>query len=127
MQQLPDQAPSWVGQAGALLGVGGLGAILLKLIERMFARADRGDDVAAGLRAEMVRRLESLERSYAALEARERETFTKAVKLEAENVQLRRRYHSLINWMAMQPGLPTPPSWLQERIQGPTESGEQAP
>jgi hypothetical protein len=69
----------------------------------------------------MVRRLESLERTQSELERRERETFRKAVRLEAENVQLRRRYHDLINWIAIQPDLPQPPKWLFEVIDGPTE------
>jgi hypothetical protein len=120
VEQLPDSSASWAAQAGALLGVGGLGAILLKLIERIFARADRGDDVAAGLRAEMLRRLETLERQYQTLERRERESYQKAVRLEAENRALRNRYHGLVNWIAAQPGLPTPPPWLYEPVQGPT-------
>ena len=120
--QLPDQPSSWGAQLGALIGVGGLGAIVLKLIERIFARADRGDDIAAGLRAEMVRRIESLERSYTALEVRERETFTKAVKLESENIQLRRRYHALMNWIQSEPSLPQPPRWLLESVDGPTST-----
>ncbi|HEX5204805.1 MAG TPA: hypothetical protein VFW27_33215 [Actinoplanes sp.] len=120
-----DQAQSWLAQAGALLGVGGLGAILLKVVERVFARADRADDIAAGLRGEMVRRIETLERQYTELEKRERETFRRAVRLESENVQLRRRWHDLMNWMQAQPGLPTPPQWLYERIQGPTEGQAQ--
>jgi hypothetical protein len=123
--QLPETPATWATQIGALLGVGGLGAILLKVIERLFARADRTDDLAVGLRAEMVRRLESLERSQSDLERRERETFRKAVRLEAENVQLRRRYHDLINWIAMQPDLPQPPKWLFEVIDGPTQRSAQ--
>lgn len=116
MSQQFDPATS----AATLLGAGGLGAILLKLIERIFARADKGDDVAAGLRGEMVRRLETLEKQVSELEARERATYRKAVELEAENRQLRRRYHALINWITQQPGLPTPPDWLYERVDGPT-------
>ena len=128
MQVPPPQPPDWVAQAGALLGVGGLGAILLKLIERIFARADRGDDVAAGLRAEMLRRIETLERQYTQLEKRERESYQKAVRLESEviryrheNIALRNRYHDFIAWVSQQPGLPTPPGWLRERVTGPTE------
>lgn len=120
MEQFPDSTSPWLAQAGALLGVGGLGAIILKLIERIFARVDRGDDVAAGLRAEMVRRIESLERQYSTLERRERESYQKAVQLEAENRALRHRYHGLVNWLSAQPGLPQVPAWLYERIEGPT-------
>lgn len=112
---------TWAGYAVQLLGAGGLGFLLRELVKRWFGRMDRGDDVAAGLRAEMIRRIESLEKSYATLESRERETFRRAVKLEAENVQLRRRYHDLINWISQQPDLPTPPQWLYERVEGPTE------
>lgn len=104
-----------------LLGAGTVGAVLLKVVERVFARVDRRDDVAAGLRSEMVKRLETLERQYAALEGREREWYERSVRLEAENRALRQRYHALVNWMAQQPGLPTPPPWLYERIEGPTE------
>ena len=103
-----------------LLGAGGVGALLLRLVDRIFKRADRGDDVAAGLRGEMVRRIESLERNYAALEARERETFLRAVNLEAENRQLRRRWHALLNWLQSEPNLPQPPRWLFENVDGPT-------
>lgn len=112
---------TWAGYAAQLLGAGGLGFLLREVVKRGFDRIKDRDDVAAGLRAEMVRRIESLEKNYAGLETRERETFRRAVKLEAENVQLRRRYHDLINWIAAQPNLPTPPSWLYERVEGPTE------
>lgn len=115
--QLP---PDPVTSAVQLLGAGGLGAIALKLIERVFARADKSDDVATGLRAEMVRRLETLERQINDLETRERNSYRMATELRAENRQLRRRYHDLINWIATQPGLPTPPKWLYEPIEGPT-------
>lgn len=116
-----SEITTWVGYAAQLLGAGGLGFLLRELLKRGFQHAERRDDVAAGLRAEMVRRIESLEKNYTALEGRERETFRKAVKLEAENIQLRRRYHDLVNWIATQPGLPTPPKWLYERVEGPTE------
>lgn len=116
---------TWAGYAAQLLGAGGLGFLLRELVKRWFARQDRSDDVAAGLRAEMVRRIESLERNHSALETRERETFRRAVKLESENVQLRRRYHDLINWISAQPDLPTPPKWLYERVEGPTERTSQ--
>jgi hypothetical protein len=115
-QQLPDPLTSVV----QLLGAGGLGAIALKVVERIFARADKGDDVAAGLRKEMVSRLETLERQINDLEARERASFQMSTELRAENRQLRRRYHDLINWIAAQPGLPTPPAWLYEKVEGPT-------
>lgn len=103
-----------------LLGAGTLGALLLKVVERIFARADKGDDLAVGLRAEMIRRLETLEHQYASLELRERQSYQKAVRLDAENRALRNRYHALVNWIATQPGLPTPPQWLYEQVEGPT-------
>lgn len=116
----PDPG-TWAGYAAQLLGAGGLGFLLRELVKRVFDREDRRDDVAAGLRAEMVSRISTLEKNFGELERRERETFRKAVRLEAENVQLRRRYHDLINWISTQPDLPTPPKWLYERVEGPTE------
>lgn len=123
-QQFPDPVTSAV----QLLGAGGVGALLLKIVEKMFARADKGDDVAAGLRREMVARLETLETNFGDLEKRERETFRKLVQFETENRQLRRRYHALINWIAKQDGLPTPPPWLYEAVDGPTaDEGSKPP
>lgn len=112
--------PEWLAQIGALLGVGSLGAILLKLIEKMFARADKGDELAIGLRAEMLRRLTALEKSQAELEKRERAAYERSIALEAENRQLRRRFHQFVQWLSAQPGLPSPPAWLLEAIDGPT-------
>jgi hypothetical protein len=111
----------WGGYLAQLLGAGGLGFLLRELVKRWFQRRDRDDDIAAGLRGEMVRRIESLERNYAALEERERQTYVKAVQLEAENRLLRRRWHALMNWIQSEPSLPQPPSWLNERIDGPTQ------
>lgn len=105
-----------------LLGAGTVGAVALKLVERWFARADTKDALAVGLRSELVARLASLEASLKEIEAREREQYRRVVRLETENRQLRRRYHDLVNWMAAQPGLSQPPPWLQENVDGPTES-----
>jgi hypothetical protein len=111
---------SWGNYAVQLLGAGGLGYLLREIVKRVFARADKQDDVAAGLRGELVRRIETLERNYTALEAREREWFQRATNLEAENRGLRQRYHALINWLSEQPNLPTPPKWLYQPVEGPT-------
>lgn len=116
-----------LASAVQLIGAGGIGAVLLKIVERMFARADKSDDVAAGLRGEMVRRLERLEGQINDLEASERTSFQLATRLEAENRLLRRRYHALINWIAQQPSLPTPPSWLYEPVDGPTADESSRP
>ena len=116
-----------LASAVQLIGAGGLGAVLLKIVERMFARADKGDDVAAGLRGEMVRRLERLEGQLSDIESKERASFQLAIRLEAENRQLRRRYHALINWIAQQPSLPNPPSWLYEPVDGPTADESSRP
>ncbi len=120
-QQFPSDP---VSSAVQLLGAGGLGAIALKVIERLFARADKGDDVAHGLRSEMVRRLEVLEKQINELEVKERTSYTLATELRAENRQLRRRYHDLVNWIGSQPGLPTPPKWLYESVDGPTAGAD---
>lgn len=124
-----------LASAVQLIGAGGLGAVLLKLVERMFARADKGDDVAAGLRAEMVRRLERLEGQLNELEAKERTSFQLAIRLEAENRQLRRRYHRLMNYVQElvatidlhadrlkipEDERPKFPVWLIDAVDGPT-------
>lgn len=111
---------TWAGYLAQLLGAGGVGYLIREIVKRWYDRADRADDVAAGLRAEMVRRIEALERNYAELERREREYYQRSVQLEAENRTLRHRWHALMNWLAAQPELPTPPSWLYERVEGPT-------
>jgi uncharacterized protein YecE (DUF72 family) len=115
--------PNWLSQLGALVTAGGGSVVVVKLIEKAFQRADKQDDVAAGLRGELVRRLEVLEKHQAELEAREREWFQRATNLEAENRGLRQRYHALINWLSEQPNLPTPPKWLYQPVEGPTAEG----
>ncbi|MGE3267163.1 MAG: hypothetical protein AB7P40_00350 [Chloroflexota bacterium] len=120
--------PDPLASAAQLIGGAGIGAVLLKVVERMFARADKGDDVAAGLRGEMVRRLETLEKQMGELEAKERSSFQLAIRLEAENRQLRRRYHALLNWIQAEPSLPQPPAWLYEPVEGPTaDEGRPSP
>lgn len=112
---------TWVGHGVQLVGAGGVGFLIREVVKRMFDRADRKDDVAAGLRAEMLRRLDALEHQQAELEKRERAAYERSVALEAENRLLRRRYHGLLNWIAQQPGLPNPPAWLYDQVPGPTD------
>jgi hypothetical protein len=111
---------TWGGYAAQLLGAGSVGFLLRELVKRWFARKDRQDDIAAGLRGEMLRRIEMLERQYTTLEKRERESYSKAIRLEAENRHLRRRWHELMNWIQSEPSLPQPPRWLFESVDGPT-------
>ena len=110
---LPD---GWAGHAAQLAGAVGAGGIALKVLEKMFARADKRDDLEVGLRAEMLRRLAALEKSQAELEKRERAAYERSIALEAENRQLRRRFHQFVQWLAAQPDLPSPPVWLIEQI-----------
>lgn len=111
-----------VTAAAQILGAGTLGAVLLKVVERWFARADTKDQLAVGLRSELVARLATLETQLKEVETRERDQYRRVVRLENENRQLRRRYHDLIGWMSAQPDLPSPPKWLAEQVDGPTEN-----
>lgn len=110
----------WAGHVAQLATAVGAGGIALKVLEKMFARADKRDDLEVGLRSEMLRRLDSLEKGHAELEKRERAAYERSIALEAENRGLRRRYHQLINWLSAQPGLPDVPVWLREDVPGPT-------
>lgn len=127
---------------GQLLGAGTVGAILLKVVERLFARADKQDDLAVGLRSEMVARLAKLEARTDELDARleasrrdNQRLFEENSRLRSENGQLRQRYHGLMNLLQRlvdrdavyreKLGLPPEaidiPSWAYQRIPGPTE------
>lgn len=104
-----------------LLGAGTLGAVLLEIVKRIFARADTRDQLAIGLRTELVNRLATLEHQCAEIEQRERDYYRRVVRLEAENHHLRQRYRDLVLWLQSRPELPTPPPWLTEPVSGPTK------
>ena len=116
---------SWSDDWIKLLGAGGVGLLLREIIKQVFARANKGDDNAARLRgdlraqvAELIERVDVLDARVEAERQRANVLFAENAQLRAENGQLRSRYHNFINWVAAQPGLPTPPPWLYERIEG---------
>lgn len=131
MVQQVDLGSTNLGDLVKLLAGGGAMAVALRIVERIFARADKRDDVATGLRAEMIRRLEAYEKEHKELRA-ERDQYyrssiqyeTESKQYEAENLRLRERYHEIRNWIQLHPQL-DPPTWLFERVGGPTE-GKQA-
>jgi hypothetical protein len=112
-----------------LLGTGTVAAILLKLIERFFARADTRDTLAVGLRAEMIRRLETLEQQVgeqdARLEAMRQENTRLLIRVGQAEIRerwVRNRYHRLVNWMQSEPSFPQPPAYLLEDVPGGSET-----
>lgn len=139
----------WAGQIGSLIGAGGVGMIVLEIIKRAYARADKKSDDEAGARRELrenmledIKRLsDRVDKLEAEVEvSREREvklTVTNA-ELSSENVRLRNRYHQLLDYLqilipqldlyAEQLGVPDEkrpklPSWIHQNIDGPTSTG----
>lgn len=129
MSQFDPTPPDWVAQVGSLVGAGAIGMLLRELIKRLFARADKRDDLAVGLRTSILDRLDKLETSNAekdrALEEMRRENTDLQVRLsqaEANERWVRNRYHRLMNWMQKEPSLPQPPSYLFEDMPLPSDA-----
>ena len=125
-----------------LFGAGTLGAVLLKVVERVFMRADKKDDLATGLRIEMVDRIKKLENRTDTLESRldtarreNQRLFAENAELRSENTGLRNRYHGVLQVVQQlvdrdtiyreKLGLPAEvvdiPTWVYQRLPGPTE------
>jgi hypothetical protein len=147
---MPQDITSLIGQIGALLTALGAGALLARIVDGVFGRANKKDDLAVGLRSEMVSRLADQERRLnemdEKLEASRQQNNTliaQNARLEAENEALRERYHGLRNIMQIlldrdrtyreRLGLPPDeidlPAWLYQRVPGPTarESAQKPP
>lgn len=123
MQNLSDSASNWLAQAGALLGVGGLGAILLKIVERLFKRDDREAADRAAISSELRQDIRSLKAEVRELQAeveaarqRENHLLARLARTEAREAWSRNRYHRLANWLQSEPGIPGPPAWIFEDI-----------
>lgn len=118
---------TWGDYAVKLLGAGGVAMLLREVVKQIFVRASQNDenrritraDQAAQI-ANLIARVDVLDARVDAERKRANELFAVNAELRAENTGLRTRYHNLINWIAQQPGLPDPPSWLYERVEGPT-------
>lgn len=124
--------PSWAAQAGSLVGAGGLGMIVLRVIDRGFGRAKQKDDDQALRRGELRQQIATLtmrvdlltERLDASRDRNEALVALNA-ELRAENTQLRERYHRFMNWISTEPTLPQPPPWVYGRVAGPTAPSDQ--
>ena len=118
-----DNIPGWLGNLGALVTAGGGSVVMVKLIEKAFARADKRDDLAVGLRTSILERLAAVEQAYREqgreLEAMRVENTRLEVRLaraETREQWTRNRYHRLASWLQAEPGIPSPPSWIFEDI-----------
>lgn len=140
--------PSWVAQGGSLLGAGAVGAIILRLIDKTFGRAQQQDSNRAQLRGELREQIATLtarvdvltERLDSAREANNVLVVQNA-RLEAENEALRERYHAILNLVQVligrdsqyreKLGLPPDdlniPDWMYQRVPGPTAGRVQHP
>lgn len=130
----PGNWGNWGDQAGQLITALGGAVVVREIIKQVFGRANKGDDNAviarADLRAQvadLVKRVDTLQARVEERDERINALFAQNAELRAENRGLRDRYHRLINWIAQQPALPTPPDWLYERAPGPTESTDWPP
>lgn len=142
MSQFPNDIPGWAQQLGTLLGAGGVSVVVLKVIEKVFARDDRQavDRVAVTteLRGDIrdlkadVQRLEGLLETE---RGRVNDLISERAELRAENRALRGRYHELRNVMGIVIGtnelyhrqlglperdLPKLPDWVYQPVEGPT-------
>lgn len=129
-----DQAPQidptgWGQYVVQLLGAGGVGFLLRELVKQAFRRAQENDDNQTVKRGELreqvaalTSRVDVLTERLDRANERTNKLITENAELKAENRSLRQRWHALMNWLSVQPELPTPPAWLYERVQGPTET-----
>lgn len=135
--------PEWASQLGALVTAGGGSVIVVKLIERAFARDDREAADRASVSSELRQDIRDLKADLERLEkrldsSRERENglFQRCTRLEAENTALRGRYHELRNVMQVmvstnelyhrqlglpESALPKLPDWVYQPVDGPTQ------
>lgn len=134
--------PGWAAQLGGLIGAGGLSVIVVKLVEKVFARDDRQAADRASVSSELrqdIRELkadvERLEERLDASRERERALFEQCAQLRAENTALRGRYHELRSVMQIvvstnelyhrqlglpEHDLPKLPDWVYQPVEGPT-------
>lgn len=141
-EQFPPSLPDWATQIGSLVGAGGVGMILLRLIDKTFGRVDRVDDNAKLLRGELrsqvaglVERIDVLTERLDRAREREGKLFEQCADLRAENRALRGRYHELRQVVQIvvstnelyhrQLGLPDTelaklPDWVYQPVDGPT-------
>jgi hypothetical protein len=125
----PSHWGDWGDYGIKLLGAGGVGILLREVVKQIFARASQQDENRRTTRADqatqiatLVARVDVLDARVEAERQRSNQLFAANAELRAENIGLRQRYHRLLSWLSAQPGLPSPPSWLYETVDGPTRS-----
>lgn len=145
-----DALPGWAQQLGTLVGAGGGSVVVLKLIEKFFARDDRQaidrTSISTELRQDIrdlkkdIERLETLrDADRAARDALVTECAELRASLRemrAENLGLRERYHEFRGFVGVlvgtieiyhtKLGLPENerievPDWVYRTVPGPTE------
>lgn len=141
------QIPGWLQQLGALVGAGGGSVVVLKIVEKVFARDDRQATDRASISSELRQDIRELKAETHELRGdRDRlaeqcaECRAQVRELRAENQGLRDRYHefrafaqllvSTIEVYHRQLGLPESelpdiPEWVYRPVPGPT--ARQAP
>lgn len=123
MSQPWDSVPGWLQQLGTLVGAGGGSVVVLKVIERAFARDDRQAADRTTISSELRQDIRDLKTEVKALQE-ERETMQATIaelsmrlaRAEIREGWSRNRYHRLANWMQSEPGIPSPPAWIFEDI-----------
>jgi hypothetical protein len=117
----------WFDNIPQIITAIGGGVVIREVVRQIFARANKQDDNAVIARtdlrqqvADLIARVDAMQVRLDATNERANALFAENAELRAENRGLRQRYHALMNWLAEQENLPTPPPWLYQPIEGPT-------
>jgi predicted nuclease with TOPRIM domain len=134
--------PSWLSQLGALVTAGGGSVVVVKLIERAFARDDRQANDRTAISAELRQDLRDLKAEVRELRDDRDKLADECADLRAqlremrvENIGLRERYHEFSSFAGVlvgtievyhtRLGLPDSerikvPEWVYRQVPGPT-------
>lgn len=137
-----DSLPGWAQQLGTLIGAGGGSVIVLKVVERFFARDDRQATDRVAVTTELRQDIRDLKADVQRFEAlletergRVNELISERAELRAENRGLRGRYHELRDVLQIvvstnelyhrqlglpERDLPKLPTWVYSPVEGPT-------
>jgi hypothetical protein len=123
----PNNWGGWGDYAVQLVGAGGIGLLLREIVKQIFARANKGDDNAVLVRADLrqqvaalITRVDTLDARVEAERQRANLLFAENAELKAENRGLRDRYHRLLSWLQGIESLPALPPYLTGSVEGPT-------
>lgn len=135
MSQQPwDAMPGWLQQVSGLIGAGGLSVIVLKVVERVFARDDRQAADRVSISSELRQEVRELRADVERQAERNNELVAMNAELRGENLALRSRYHQVLNVVGVlaardatyrdRLGLPPDeinlPAWIYQPVEGPT-------